>query len=202
MVPSASTQFPQSTSNIDATTISTVTSKRLFVQDQNSKLLFLIDTGSDISIVSARKQNLKEDDQCLFAANGSRIKSYGKRYFNLNIGLRRAFNYKFTIADTHNNIIGADFLASYHLCPDLTQRQLIDASTQFRRRLIEKECQQLSVSTINNNWDARVRELLRIPAQNNANKDETEHHLLTTDGNPVFTKPRRLSGERLQTLSL
>ncbi|KAI2797362.1 hypothetical protein BLOT_011343, partial [Blomia tropicalis] len=109
VVPSASTQFPQSTSNIDATTISTVTSKRLFVQDQNSKLLFLIDTGSDISIVSARKQNLKEDDQCLFAANGSRIKSYGKRYFNLNLGLRRAFNYKFTIADTQNNIIGADF---------------------------------------------------------------------------------------------
>ena len=88
----------------------------------------------------------------------------------------------------------------FHLCPDLTKRQLIDSSTQLRRRLIEKELQLLSVSIVNNNWDARVRELLGMPAQDNSNERETEHHLLTTEGNPVFTKPRRMTGERLQAM--
>ena len=169
------------------------------MRDQNSKLLFLIDTGSDISTVSARsQQKIDPLSQPLYAANGSIINTYGHRYLNLDLGFRRAFNFKFILAATQNNIIGADFLAQFHLCPDLTTRHLIDATTKFTRNLLLKQCSHISVSSINSTWDPRILELIRLEPIETKKEDSVEHHIVLKEGPPVFCRHRRLVGERLE----
>ena len=51
----------------------------------------------------------------MYAANGSTISTYGIRTFELGLGLRRAFTWKFVIADVAKPIIGADFLNHFGL---------------------------------------------------------------------------------------
>ena len=46
----------------------------------------------------------------MYAANGFTINTYGVRTFELDLGLRRAFMWKFVVADVAKPIIGADFL--------------------------------------------------------------------------------------------
>ena len=59
-------------------------SKRLHVRDHDSGLVFLIDTGPDISLLPADKRtmNYRPNDSILFATNDSRVLTYGtKRLF-------------------------------------------------------------------------------------------------------------------------
>ena len=46
----------------------------------------------------------------MYAANGFTINTYGVRTFELDLGLRQAFMWKFVVADVAKPIIGADFL--------------------------------------------------------------------------------------------
>ena len=66
-------------------------SERLHIRDVSEGLVYLIDTGSDISLLPADSQTLKQkpNDHVLFAANDSRVPTYGERNVNLNINLRR-----------------------------------------------------------------------------------------------------------------
>jgi len=63
------------------------------------------------------------------AANGSVIATYGTVTLQLNLGLRREFPWRFIIADVLQPIIGADFLAHYHLLPNMKKKKLIDGRT-------------------------------------------------------------------------
>lgn len=89
-------------------------------------MTFLIDTGADVLIIpptdNEKRKNIKtaDDQRCyLFAANGTRIDTYGQRNITLNFGLRRKFDWPFTIANVTRAIIGADFLKHYGLMVDL-----------------------------------------------------------------------------------
>src|SRR5699024_3798739 len=131
-------------------------SKRLFDEGRKSHLLFLIDTGSDVSVISIKscKQFYSHSEPLqLYAANGSPIKNFGQKPLEINLGLRRAFTFTFHVADTQNNIIGADVLAQLHLCPDLQSRLLIDGTTLLSRSLQLRDCKQPSISAINNCLD-------------------------------------------------
>ena len=177
-------------------------SKRLFVEDLTSHLLFLIDTGSDVSVLSRnhfRHFSISSEQPWLYAANGSQIKTFGKRSLKLSLGLRRTFNFTFFVADTQNNILGADFLAQFHLCPDLNARRLIDGTTLLSQKLSLRNCDQPSLSAINSNsLDPRIQEFLKLKPQSDAAfHSPVEHHILTTEGPPIFCRPRRLVGERL-----
>ncbi|KAI5739925.1 hypothetical protein M8J77_025103 [Diaphorina citri] len=70
-----------------------------------------------------------KSDVCLFAANGSKIPTYGKRLVSVHIGLQRSFRYPFIIADVTCPIIGADFLRHFSLMVDLKNRCLVDSVT-------------------------------------------------------------------------
>jgi hypothetical protein len=97
---------PNRQSAIEATD-SLTTPGRLFVLDRASRQLFLVDTGSDLSVyphllLSKRPTTNYE----LFAANGSVIHTYGWHTISLNIGLRRDFTWRFLVADVTNQSSG------------------------------------------------------------------------------------------------
>ena len=178
-------------------------SKRLFIRDRASHYNFLIDTGSDVSVISRNALSISpissDEQPWLYAANGSHIKTFGKRALSLDLGLRRRFNFTFFVAETQSSIIGADFLAHFHLCPDLHAQRLIDGTTQLSQKLSLRNCDQQSLSAINNSsLDPRIQELLKVKPQSGAaSQSSVEHHILTTEGPPIFCRPRRLVGERL-----
>src|SRR5699024_6382235 len=135
----------------------------------------------------------------LYAANGSLIPTYGQISRELDLGLRRKFQFSFQVADTQTNILGADFLEHFHLCPDIRDRRLLDGTTLLSRNLSLRECDQPSVSTINSSLDPRIQELLKLQPQSDKVTSRIEHHIVTTPGPPIFCRPRRLVGERLTT---
>ncbi|GFQ99397.1 peptidase A2 domain-containing protein [Trichonephila clavata] len=85
---------------------------RLFVFDKNTSLKFLVDSGSDVSCLPVPEmfKKLSPEPLQLFAANNSKILSYGSKLLNIDLGLRRNFSWKFLIASVPIPIIGADFL--------------------------------------------------------------------------------------------
>ena len=81
--------------------------------DINSKQLFLIDTGSTVSIIKASAEDKKDPIAYLTAANGSQIKVYNSVNAQINLLLRRGYTHKFLVADVVENILGLDFFTKY-----------------------------------------------------------------------------------------
>ena len=65
----------------------------------------------------------------LTAANGSTIATYGQHVLTIDLGLRRAFAWAFTVADVRSAIIGADFLAHHGLVVDIRRQRITDVAT-------------------------------------------------------------------------
>lgn len=106
-------------------------SSRLFITDTHSKTQYLIDTGSDVSILPAahnekQQRNASKFGGKSYAANGTQIDTFGQRNLVLDLGLRRKFQWPFIVADVTQTIIGADFLEYFGLLVDLRKRRLID----------------------------------------------------------------------------
>lgn len=107
---------------------STATCTRLSVRDGNSGLVFLIDTGAEVSLVP-RRQNATPAHRKLYAANGTPITTFGTQRLELSLNLRRTFSWTFIIADVTDAILGADFLRHHNLLDDLNGRRLMDGAT-------------------------------------------------------------------------
>lgn len=112
-------------------------SSRLVINDSITNLHFLIDSGSDISVLpSSLKDRLNNNNSNsvfnLVAANGTTIKVYGKKQLKVSLGLRRVFTWLFTIADVSQPIIGSDFLSHYNLLVNLKGHSLVDGMTFLR----------------------------------------------------------------------
>ena len=105
----------------------------LFVQDCNTKVKYLVDSGAEYSILTPYAKDRKnlEANSKLRAANGSAINTYGERLINLNLGLHRKFSFPFIIADVGYNILGSDFLDEYDLLVDIRGKQLVDKVTNL-----------------------------------------------------------------------
>ncbi|GFU05738.1 retrovirus-related Pol polyprotein from transposon 412 [Trichonephila clavipes] len=74
---------------------------RVLLADSSSKITFLIDTGADISFIpkSFTPHAKVQEDLTLYAANGTKILTYGTTRILLELGLRRQFTWSFVIAD-------------------------------------------------------------------------------------------------------
>lgn len=181
--------------------------RRLFVTDPSSGHRFLIDTGSDICCFP--RQLLKglytATSFDVRAANGSSIKTYGNLPLRLTLGLRRDFNWNFIIADVATPIIGSDFLAHYNLLPDCRNQHLLDGTTKLTTPASVANISQTSVKTVGLN-DVNQQfikilmefpEITRPPGLPRLVKHSTVHHILTTEGQPVSSRPRRLAPQKL-----
>ncbi|GBM89583.1 hypothetical protein AVEN_169410-1 [Araneus ventricosus] len=93
-------------------------SRRLFIRDRITNISFLVDTGSDVSLLPANVyQKRNSSQQTLLATNSSNINVYGQKTLSLNFNLRRDFIWTFLIADISTPILGADFLHYFCIGP-------------------------------------------------------------------------------------
>lgn len=178
---------------------------RLFVRDRKTKMQFLVDSGADVSVLPAKKHIAGEPSNFkLYAANGSEIPTYGTKLLNLDLGLRRQFEWPFIIANTNKGILGADFLHHFDLLIDLKKKQLIDNKTKLciSANITEVTAAD-NLSTIQT--ITPFTELLKkfpdltkptlVPTDI---RHEVRHYISTTSGPPVFGKARRLDPDRLK----
>ncbi|GFT44544.1 uncharacterized protein TNCV_2808011 [Trichonephila clavipes] len=108
----------------------------LLVTEQLSKKQFLVDTGSDLCVLSCSFLSPRKLDPNfqLKASNNSTIKTYGFLTLPLDLGLRRHFSWRFVIADVPLPIIGSDFRAHFGLLPDCKHELLLDRITSLSVR--------------------------------------------------------------------
>jgi len=106
----------------------------LTVIDKRDRIRYLIDTGSDISVLSktATRDKYNISKYRLYAANNTPITTYGTKLVQVDLRLRRKLDWTFIVPDIKQTIIGADFLAHYGLIVDLRRRSLRDGTTSLK----------------------------------------------------------------------
>ena len=190
-----------------ATGVAGLTHSRLFyVSDKHTNTRFLVDTGSEVSIVPPIPADLRHspDPLTLIAVNNTSIHTYGKRSLTLNLGLRRSLPWIFIIADVKQPILGADLLRHFGLLVDMTNHKLIDTHThlQVQGVLATDAFPSPSICPKDNNNPyytllAEFPALVRVSSPDTPVKHDVTHHIETT-GPPATARPRRLAPERLQ----
>lgn len=191
--------------SVASTSACPLKSRRLLITDKSSGIRFLVDTGSDISCLPrSLVKKCQLDRLLLSAANQSTIKTYGPHTLSLDFRLRRSFVWRFTVADVSCPIIGSDFLAHYSLLPDCTNNRLIDGITGLICNGAPASSDQCSVTLLSElpnkflDVAAEFPDLIRPAGIPREVKHSTVHYIKTTDGPPVFCRPRRLAPDRLR----
>ncbi|KAJ8710566.1 hypothetical protein PYW08_009081 [Mythimna loreyi] len=141
----------------------------------------------------------------LFAANGSVISTYGFLPLTLDFGLRRSFTWRFIVADVNKPIIGVDFLAYYNLIVDCRNQRLIDNLTSLETQVPQYKSAEAISSIRTITEDSKYHRILkeypdltRPAGKPGVPKHNTLHHIRTTPGPPVSSRPRRLDPQRLR----
>ena len=176
-------------------------SRLFYVTDTSTKQQFLIDSGAEISVIppltSDRKHRQGYDLQ---AANSTTIPTYGTRSLTLNLGLRRSFQWIFTIANVQHAIIGTDFLRHFKLLVDLPHNSLVDQVTNLRVNCITSPITPLTpvcASLPSSPFTKILKDfpdIIRPTTKPTAVKHNV-HHI--TKGPPCSSRPRRLQPARL-----
>ena len=97
------------------------------VWDRHSGRSFLVDCGADESVfpASASDKRHRAPSAPLVAANGTLIRTWGKRKSSLLLGKGHAFTQEFHVAEVTKPILGTDFFASNRLAIDMSDKHLI-----------------------------------------------------------------------------
>ena len=177
-------------------------SNLMFIFDKTNKTNFLIDTGACISLLPAKSfapKNAKPESPYLQAANGTLINTYGERYLNVNIGLRRDFLFQFIIADVKNAIIGADFLAKHKLSINMADKSITDILTNVSVKTHETNAELNEIVQIDANTNGPHADLIK--KYPNLTNDDISippcmlefQHEIKTFGKPTTARPRKLN---------
>ena len=179
------------------------TSKRLHIHDRKSGLVFLIDTGSDVSILPVgKKGSARPSDLVLFAANDTRLRTFGEKRISPNLNLRRDFTWNFVVAAVPYPIIGADLLAHYKLAPFLHESRLVDTTTGLSTPGFVQVARIFGVSAIDQSSSPYAKilsefpEIIRVTQTPGFQVRDMEHHILTR-GPPISERARLLSPDKL-----
>ncbi|KRX36597.1 Retrovirus-related Pol polyprotein from transposon [Trichinella murrelli] len=178
-----------------------------FVQKRSYGMRFLVDTGSDVSVVlynaALRSQLHTADIPQLTAANGTRIDVVGSRELTVDLGFTRPMKWKFIVARIAQPILGADFLRHFNLLVDLKHQRLVDMTSWTFSNGLVKTSNTKVVSCLRHGSDHNLKVLKKYPSLTSCfrtSKPPThsiQHHILT-HGPPVFARPRRLPPDRLE----
>lgn len=174
------------------------------LMDKTSGLRFLVDTGSDVSIIPATTTDRLNEPIpfLLHAANGTSIKTYSTKFVSTDLGLRRKLTWNFLVADVSHALIGADFLAHFGLLVDLRNKALIDSTTNLRSKGSVMTTSIHSITTINVNHPfhdllVEFRQVTQPTAMRSTVSHEVSHHIITK-GPPIASKARRMHPEKLK----
>ncbi|GFW22538.1 transposon Ty3-I Gag-Pol polyprotein [Trichonephila clavipes] len=177
---------------------------RLFVKDSETGCQFLVDSGADVSILPWTKMNgeCQASQYKLYAANGTEIPTFGIKILTLDLGLRRPFQWSFTIAKAKRRIIGADFLQNFQLLIHLHNRKLIDVVANLSIKEVATVHENNDVSMVNRtskyfNLLNSYPDLTKPNLVNRVVKHGVKHHILTTS-EPVYSKARQLAPDKLK----
>lgn len=170
------------------------THQRLFIRCKKTSYSFLVDTGSDLSILPNNILHRKRIiSSTLFAANGSPINTYGKLRATVHLPHLPPYEWDFTIADIHTAILGADFLRHFGLLVDLQNQRLIDSHTQtFIKGVVPLASSQESCLLLASAPQRFSKLLANYKPSSQPKGAPIFHHIVTT-GPPCFSKPRRLA---------
>lgn len=169
--------------------------------DRQNDIRFLIDSGSEVSVLR-RKNQTSLSGLVFYAANGTPINTYGDRTLTLNLGLRRPFVWTFIIADVERDILGTDFLGHYGLQIDISNCCLIDSVTSLKSSGWTDVALPLSILAIAPTipYHSLFSQYPSIMAPPNlAHLPPITHptrHFIQTKGPPITARPYRLPSER------
>lgn len=181
-------------------------SRRLFVHDSASKLLFLVDTGAEVSVLppTASERKQPSSSVSLYAANKTQIATFGQRFLTLDLGLRRSYPWVFVVAEVQHPLLGADFLRNFQLQVDLHGNRLVDNLTSLSVSACDVLSPQPACSSTPCDLPDQYASILsEFPdvckpcRYDQPIKHNVQHHLVT-QGPPVHARPRRLPPDRLE----
>ncbi|XP_050093846.1 uncharacterized protein LOC126576581 [Anopheles aquasalis] len=172
-------------------------------QQPSTGVEFLIDSGAELSLYprSRKVRNVTPTDAILIAANGTRIPAYGETIIEISLGLRRSFVWRFIVADVATAIIGADFIAHYDLLVDLKGQRLVDRKTSLHIIGTIRNAEISSVMAFSRE-EPYADILTAFPGLTTTAPPEAVYntatmHYITTTGQPVNARPRRLPPAKL-----
>ncbi|GBM51608.1 hypothetical protein AVEN_146259-1 [Araneus ventricosus] len=180
-------------------------SSRLFITDLLTKHKFLVDSGAAVSCYPKKLTNFSTKQELeLYAANGSRISTYGTIKLVLDFGLIRSFISSFLVADVSDPIIGVDFLERFKLLLDFRNRRLLDGLAYLFVKGTVRRAKYLGLTLVANNSPFHSI-LLKYPNLFSTNLDlnknrSTITHCIETKGHPVHARARHLNPEKLSLL--
>ena len=178
-------------------------SSRLFIHDPTSRRHYLVDSGSDVCVLpyTAQMSFVAPSALTLYSANNSPIKTYGTKSVTLSLNLRREFKWPFIIANVSKPIIGADFLKHYGLLIDLKNSCLRDPLTKLSTQCSTITSREQNITLVSSNtkfYDIlnSYKEIICPYPAAPRPKHNTVHRIIT-NGQPVFSRPRRLNPKQL-----
>lgn len=172
--------------------------KRLFIRDRKSGFRFLIDTGSDIFIIPVKSGvKFQASVVVLYAANNSRINTYGERELTLDLGLWRPITWNFCRASVPYLILGADLLAYYGLSVDLRRKKLVDSLSGMDVNTVVSSASFSGISVVDRSSPftgilAEFSSLMGLAQSMNVVANGVFHHILTRSPS-ISERVRRLS---------
>ncbi|GBN16997.1 hypothetical protein AVEN_140113-1 [Araneus ventricosus] len=137
----------------------------------------------------------------LSAANSTRSRKYG--LLHIDIGLRRIFPFAFIIADVSHSILGMDFLTKYALILDFRKKLLTDNLTSLQAVDTPSRGKTFITQVHTNSPYFEIS--LKFPelfdkGLSLATAQKEIFHYIETRGQPVHSKVRRLSPEKLESV--
>ena len=176
---------------------------RLVVTDKKSDNKFLVDTGSQVSVLPKEyADNSQPTNFTLRAANETPIKTYGTKKMKTDFNLGRDITWNFFVADIPQAIMGADFLAHHKLLVDIHGQALYDKkSHHISKGSIVNSCSYgiFAVSNvIDSEYDKIFKEfpeIIGLAQTQDIAKTKVAHYIVTK-GPPVAEHQRPLGPEK------
>jgi hypothetical protein len=171
----------------------------IFLQDDESKQQFMVDTGAVCSVLLHRSKTPPTGPQ-LSGADGRTIPCWGTVRRCLSFGLHNFF-VTFLLAAVYRPILGLDFLSAHGLLVDPVGRQVLDSKS-----LKPLSKPSTAAGTLRSKFTAAlcsIALLALFPAivGDGKGKPSPKHkirHTIETTGRPVFAKAIRLDPDKLR----